>query len=326
MSRLLLSAMRLLPAFTAIVAATVFPCASYARDRSAFDEVAAREQSGFVNHTADRELQFLESRYPSPKDQLEIDSRVLVGSFKSIVRRAQEIPTIVRIQSSFGRSLPVGLMIVFRDSLARVFRLRLGMGDAAAETLANALEMQVLAAAGVDAAEYRRSVGRAADERNTAHLVLRELISAQATAVPILTRCDIPFVAGYSTDARVVYIDRSVPAEKLFKGVRVPVAQLLNLHERVEKAVLDEFGSSYPHAHQIALRVEKLAADAIGAPWPAYNAYWTVVANAMESKPIKQVPRDLDMTPYLTFRDADSKRTVESMRRAFVDPQGCRPD
>jgi hypothetical protein len=197
------------------------------------------------------------------------------------------------------------------------------MPEATSQALADYLEMQVVAAAGVNYAEYNRVVPRVGIHRSAVDLLLREMLEAQTVKVSINDRCDIPFVAGYSNDASVVYIDRSVPREKAFKGVRVPVAKLLNLHERVEKAVLDEFDSSYPHAHQIALRVEKLAAEAIGAPWVPYNAYWSVVADAMESKPIKQVPHDLDMTPYLTFTDSDSRRTVERMRRALVNPDVC---
>jgi len=311
-------------AFSLVVAgATALPSSPLARDESAFADVAAREDRGPINHRFDQDLERLQSRYAVPKDQLEIDPRLLVGALKIIVRRAQELPESALISSRFGQPLPAGIIAAFRDALERVFRVRLEMPEATSQALADYLEMQVVAAAGVNDAEYKQVVPRVAIPRSALHLLVREMLDAQTVKVSIKDRCDIPFVAGYSNDARVVYIDRSVPRDKSFKGVRVPVAKLLNLHERVEKAVLDEFDSSYPHAHQIALRVEKLAAEAIGAPWVPYNAYWSVVADAMESKPIKQVPRDLDMTPYLTFADPDSRRTVERMRRAFVNPDVC---
>ena len=311
-------------AFSLVVTgATALPSSPLARDESAFADVAAREDRGPINHRFDQDLERLQSRYAVPKDQLEIDPRLLVGALKIIVRRAQELPESALISSRFGQPLPAGIIAAFRDALERVFRVRLEMPEATSQALADYLEMQVVAAAGVNDAEYKQVVPRVAIPRSALHLLVREMLDAQTVKVSIKDRCDIPFVAGYSNDARVVYIDRSVPRDKSFKGVRVPVAKLLNLHERVEKAVLDEFDSSYPHAHQIALRVEKLAAEAIGAPWVPYNAYWSVVADAMESKPIKQVPRDLDMTPYLTFADPDSRRTVERMRRAFVNPDVC---
>jgi hypothetical protein len=299
------------------------PSSPLARDESAFADVAAREDGGPINHRFDQDLERLQSRYAVPKDELEIDPRLLVGALKIIVRRAQELPESALVSSRFGQPLPAGMIAAFRDALERVFRVRLEMPEATSQALADYLEMQVVAAAGVNDAEYNQVVPRVAMHRSALYLLVREMLDAQTVKVSIKDRCDIPFVAGYSNDARVVYIDRSVPREKSFKGVRVPVAKLLNLHERVEKAVLDEFDSSYPHAHQIALRVEKLAAEAIGAPWVPYNAYWSVVADAMESKPVRQVPRDLDMTPYLTFADPDSRRTVERMRRAFVNPDVC---
>jgi hypothetical protein len=306
-----------------VAGATALPSSPLARDESAFADVAAREDGGPINHRFDQDLERLQSRYAVPKDQLEIDPRLLVGALKIIVRRAQELPESALVSSRFGQPLPAGMIAAFRDALERVFRVRLEMPEATSQALADYLEMQVVAAAGVNDAEYKQVVPRVAIPRSALHLLVREMLDAQTVKVSIKDRCDIPFVAGYSNDARVVYIDRSVPRDKSFKGVRVPVAKLLNLHERVEKAVLDEFDSSYPHAHQIALRVEKLAAEAIGAPWVPYNAYWSVVADAMESKPIRQVPRDLDMTPYLTFADPDSRRTVERMRRAFVNPDVC---
>src|SRR5919112_1358438 len=293
-------------AFSLVVAGgTAFPYSSLARDESAFADVAAREERGPINHRFDRDLEHLQSRYPVPKDELEIDPRLLVGALKIIVRRAQEVPESARIPSSFGQPLPPGMIAAFRDALERVFRVRLEMPEGTSQALADHLEMQIVAAAGVDYAQYNQVVPRAAIHRSALYPLLRDMLDAQTLKVSINDRCDIPFVAGYSTDARVVYIDRSVPREKSFKGIRVPVAKLLNLHERVEKAILDEFDTSYPHAHQIALRVEKLAAEAIGAPWLPYNAYWSVVADAMDAKPIRQVPRDLDMTPYLTFADPD---------------------
>ena len=311
-------------AFSLVMAGTTaLPSSPLARDESAFADVAAREDRGPINHRFDQDLERLQSRYAVPKDQLEIDPRLLVGALKIIVRRAQEIPESALVPSRFGQPLPAGVIAAFRDALEGVFRVRLEMPEATAQALADHLEKQVVAAAGVDYAEYTQVVPRVGMDRSAFDLLLREMLDAQTAKVSLNDRCDIPFVAGYSNDARVVYIDRSVPREKSFKGIRVPVAKLLNLHERVEKAVLDEFNTSYPHAHQIALRVEKLAAEAIGAPWLPYNAYWSVVADAMESKPIRQVPRDLDMTPYLTFTDSDSRRTVERMRRALVNPDVC---
>ncbi len=156
---------------------------------------------------------------------------------------------------------------------------------------------------------------------------LRQALDYLYRTSKIGTRCDVPFIAGYALgDERLIYIDRSVPQFKTFRDVEVPVHKLLNAHERVEKAVLDEFGATYPHAHQIALRLEKVFAEAIGAPWKEYDAYWGPVAESVYDRHFTRVPRDLEMTPYLSFTDAASVATVKEMRASYIEPGTCFDD
>lgn len=190
-----------------IAGATAFPSSASARDESGFADVAAREDRGPNNHRFDQDLERLLSRYPVPKDQLEIDPRLLVGALKIIVRRAQELPESAVVSSRFGQPLPAGMVAAFRDALERVFRVRLEMPEATSQALADHLEMQVVAAAGVDYAQYNQVVPRVATDRSALYPLLREMLDAQTVKVSINDRCDIPFVAGYSNDARVVYID-----------------------------------------------------------------------------------------------------------------------
>jgi hypothetical protein len=49
--------------------------------------------------------------------------------------------------------------------------------------------------------------------------------------------------------------------------------RFLIVHEAVEKALLDELGLHYLHAHQIALRIERAAVEAEGFAWRDYNAF-----------------------------------------------------
>jgi hypothetical protein len=289
-----------------------------------FAEVAAREQQGFLNHRFDQQFDFLAQRFPAAKDELGLDSRVFVGSQKLILSRAQDTSDSASIPSAFGNEFPVSMFSLFRNAVGAAFQNRLGLDQETSLALADALEKQAVEAAKVDYGAYSQAVGRFAAQEADAQRLFQHALSALSSNEAILTGCDIPFVAGYSIDAQAVYIDRSIPTEKSFNGTVVPMAKLLNIHERVEKAILDEFGSSYPHAHQIALRVEKLAANAISVPWQPYDAYWDVAAAAMDSKSIVKVPRDLDMTPYLTFTDSDSIQTVRRMKRAQVDVSQCR--
>src|SRR5947209_4264096 len=67
---------------------------------------------------------------------------------------------------------------------------------------------------------------------------------------------DVPYIGGYSTDARTVYIDRHLPATFTHWMKRVRVEPFLVTHEIVEKALIDELRLHYLHAHQIAVRTE----------------------------------------------------------------------
>ena len=53
---------------------------------------------------------------------------------------------------------------------------------------------------------------------------------------------DIPYLAGYSRDARTIYIDRHLPKFFNTRGRRVGIDRFLILHEAVEKSLFDEIG------------------------------------------------------------------------------------
>src|SRR5262245_47418475 len=75
---------------------------------------------------------------------------------------------------------------------------------------------------------------------------------------------DIPYLAGYSRNAKTIYIDRHLPKSFVFRGRRIEIDRFLILHESVEKALMDRLGLRYLHAHQIATRAEEAAVRAIG--------------------------------------------------------------
>ena len=77
-------------------------------------------------------------------------------------------------------------------------------------------------------------------------------------------RHDIPYLAGYSRNGRTIYIDRHMPRWFTFRGRRIKTDRFLILHEAVEKALIDQLGLRYLHAHQIATRAEQAAVRASG--------------------------------------------------------------
>src|SRR5258705_675021 len=80
-------------------------------------------------------------------------------------------------------------------------------------------------------------------------------------------RHDIPYLAGYSRNAKTIYIDRHLPKSFVFRGRRIMTDPFLILHEQVEKELMDRLGLRYLHAHQIATRAEEAAVRAIGVTW-----------------------------------------------------------
>ena len=86
-------------------------------------------------------------------------------------------------------------------------------------------------------------------------------------------RHDIPYLAGYSRNGRTIYIDRHMPRWFTFRGRRIKTDRFLILHEAVEKALIDQLGLRYLHAHQIATRAEQAAVRASGVTWQAYDRF-----------------------------------------------------
>ena len=86
-------------------------------------------------------------------------------------------------------------------------------------------------------------------------------------------RHDIPYLAGYSRNGKTVYIDRHMPRWFTFRGRRIKTDRFLILHEAVEKALIDQLGLRYLHAHQIATRAEQAAVRASVVTWQAYDRF-----------------------------------------------------
>jgi hypothetical protein len=121
---------------------------------------------------------------------------------------------------------------------------------------------------------------------------------------------DIPYIAGYSKDARTIYIDRHLPRSFRSWTSRVYVTPFLLTHEMVEKALLDELDLHYVHAHQIGLRTERAAVEAAGISWRTYEGFMKKHEKAIEEEKLQRVPRDLDLTPYRDTKDFELLRNL----------------
>lgn len=130
---------------------------------------------------------------------------------------------------------------------------------------------------------------------------------------------DIPYLAGYSFDRNIVYIDRRMPKSYKNRFGRVhDTDKFLILHECTEKAIIDIWKLDYQHAHQIALRAERAAVQAAGLDWKEYDAFMQKYIKADEHEKIKRVPADLDLTPYYDEKDA---KLIKVMKGAMGNEQ-----
>src|SRR5262245_20813926 len=62
---------------------------------------------------------------------------------------------------------------------------------------------------------------------------------------------DIPYLAGYSRNGKIIYIDRHMPETMRYDGRDINTDRYLILHEEVEKTLIDQLGLHYLNAHQI---------------------------------------------------------------------------
>jgi hypothetical protein len=116
---------------------------------------------------------------------------------------------------------------------------------------------------------------------------------------------DIPYLAGYSNDGKIIYIDRHMPRTMTFRGREIDTDRYLILHEEVEKTLIDRLGLHYLHAHQIATRAEQAAVRAAGIRWRDYDRFMQKHVKTIGDERLTRVPADLDLKPYRDEHDYD---------------------
>ena len=107
---------------------------------------------------------------------------------------------------------------------------------------------------------------------------------------------DVPYVAGYSKDDRVVFIDRHY---KKMMGA-VDTEPYIFIHEKAEKALIDTFGLKYQVAHHIATHLERMTIDRDGINWDKYEKNEKFL-RFMLDKPEKEKENEILKTVYECF-------------------------
>jgi hypothetical protein len=137
-------------------------------------------------------------------------------------------------------------------------------------------------------------------------LMMDRALDAVARRVKTFDRKhDIPYLAGYSRDGKTIYIDRHMPRSFTFQRRTIETDRFLVLHEEVEKALIDQLGLHYLHAHQIAMRAEQAAVRSAGISWRAYDKFMQKFVKRFGDERLTKVPADLDTKPYRDEHDLD---------------------
>lgn len=132
---------------------------------------------------------------------------------------------------------------------------------------------------------------------------------------------DIPYLAGYSQDGTIIYIDRDMPETFEFNGRSVHTSKFLIDHEHMEKSVIDALREAkarelerllialrmtgpndrvYYHAHGVATTFEEydVTTNLGTSGLKFYNGFMAKQVKRAGSERITSVPSDLDMTAY----------------------------
>lgn len=128
--------------------------------------------------------------------------------------------------------------------------------------------------------------------------ILDDAIDSILKRVKVDRKHDIPYVAGYSTDGKTLFIDKDLPEKIKVDGKTVDVDRYLVMHESVEKALIDKYDIHYVLAHQIAERAEKALIEADGIDWDEYDRIMNIEIKEIVKQPNTNIPANLDSRPY----------------------------
>ena len=137
---------------------------------------------------------------------------------------------------------------------------------------------------------------------------------------------DIPYLAGYSKDGKIIYIDRHMPKSFRYQEREINTDRYLILHEEVEKTLIDQLNLHYLHAHQIASHAEQAAVRAAGINWRDYDRFMQENVKLIGDERLSKVPADLDLKPYRDEHDYDLvQRMLDCIARGEV-PEGIKAE
>jgi hypothetical protein len=286
-------------------------------------EVMTREERGFRDDSYLLDIEKLRSHHDKPGSDhdYKINSYQLLGSVRTIVARDKELAPAradaPALTNRHGQRVPLEIFLSLHRQLKRIFWKRFELAEAEGEALSQNILREALEASGFTLKAFGDAGGIELLKDSEITALVKAAGEKLWKSSELETRFDVPYIAGYAPDnPRFIFIDRNVPKEGRAHGKRIRAHYLLNVHERVEKILLDELELTYQHAHQIAQRSERRAAKADGVSWEEYDKWMEPISEKIgTSKPLRIHP-NLDMTCYYSYDDEDNLKLVAEMEEA----------
>lgn len=139
---------------------------------------------------------------------------------------------------------------------------------------------------------------------------------------------DTPYLAGYSVDGLVRYLDPGFVRALKAGEIVVPnmtagqIAQAVLVHENIEKALEDALGYLYPAAHEFATCGEFEFVRKLGAKPIEYTRVLAPVIARIVKRPLHNPDRSLAAAPYLDDSDRTDRKLLRQMRKFGVVDAG----
>ena len=293
-------------------------------EKALFEEAQGKERAGPRDATFDAAFERASKGLKPMDDPLGIDDLIFLRGAKAVAARRMGAGAAGADVRARGGMVPSGAFVLTHDEIAGTFRRRLGLDEATATGLAAEIEAQLIAAAGVSPSAYARAIGVARPNAAARRAALRLALDQLYRTSRIDRGFEVPYVAGYDVEAGgYVFVDCAIPFSIRRGGATIPVGPLLVIHERVEKAILQDYATVYPSAHQFALRIERAAAKAVGAPWTPYDDFIAEISDRISARDHASASDRLDLQPYYTFNDAENVALVKKIEAGLL-PQASR--
>lgn len=285
------------------------------------EEALSREERGFRNDAYEAVILRMRANHEKPDSDADykIHPYQLLSAVRTVVARdtSLAVPHLgdALVKNNRGQRMPLEVFFSLRRQLKKVFWKRFELSEEEGDAFAENIERDALDASFITEKVFTEATGKKFRTTEDMTRLVKSGSDKLWRTSTIEKNYDVPYIAGYAPDdPKFIFIDRMVPEFGKANGKKIPAHYLLNVHERVEKILLDEMGLIYQHAHQIAQRSERRAAAGLGITWKEYDG-WTQKLDVSAKRPLKVHP-NLDMTCYYSYEDEDNLKLVAEMEES----------